>query len=210
MVINEVADKGSTGTCDGEDWVEIANAGSADVDLSGWTLTDDKGLGHEDAFTFGGSANCTAPVIKAGEYLVLCKEAECSFEFGISGSDTVTLHDAANATVDTTGMMGGLGALDMTWARMPDATGDFAYSSEPTPGTANKEATSVTPDVKPIVTECTAPTSAVRINEVSDKGTTGGSCGGEDWVELFNSGSEEVLLAGYQLVDDKVRGQRRV
>jgi len=42
----------------------------------------------------------------------------------------------------------------------------------------------------------------IYINEVADKGSENW-CEGEDWVELFNSGSDEILLSGFILHDDK-------
>jgi len=41
----------------------------------------------------------------------------------------------------------------------------------------------------------------VVISEVADKGSSG-ACGGTDWLELHNAGSETVDLAGYILYDD--------
>ena len=41
VVINEIESDDPNG---GNDWVEIVNTGSESVDLSGWFVTDDKGL----------------------------------------------------------------------------------------------------------------------------------------------------------------------
>ena len=41
LFINEVADKGSTDTCDEEDWIEFYNNQDSDVDLTGFMLTVD-------------------------------------------------------------------------------------------------------------------------------------------------------------------------
>jgi len=40
------------------------------------------------------------------------------------------------------------------------------------------------------------------ISEVADKGSSD-VCGGADWIELFNDGTDQVSLAGYILHDDK-------
>ena len=34
--VNEVADKGTSDTCDGKDWIELHNTSGAGVDLAGW------------------------------------------------------------------------------------------------------------------------------------------------------------------------------
>ena len=73
-------------------------------------------------------------------------------------------------------------------ARSPDKTGDFGYTYIPTPGGAYNGAGSV-------------PTSAVVINEVADKGTDAATCGGQDWVELKNTGNETLDISSYMLCD---------
>lgn len=87
--INEVADKGSSDVCDGEDWVELylpENALSP-VDLTGYRLHDDNGPGGPDAFTF-----TTTTVLQPGEYLLVCirgPNTATSPQFGIGGDDQV-------------------------------------------------------------------------------------------------------------------------
>ena len=79
LVISEVADKGAADACDGEEWIELHNAGDAAAELAGLILHDDKGVSDEDALALGGS-------LGAGEYLLLCRKAD--FEFKIGGGDT--------------------------------------------------------------------------------------------------------------------------
>ena len=48
-----------------------------------------------------------------------------------------------------------------------------------------------------------APPTPIRLNEVSDKGTpAAGTCGDEDWIELYNSACVEAPLSGLLLTDD--------
>ena len=125
--VNEVADKGTSDTCDGKDWIELHNAGTGTADLSGMVLVDDKGFGDEDQYTFA-----TGSSLPGGEYLVLCKNAD--FAFGIGGQDTVTLFAANGTEVSTSGTMGGLGAPDNTWAYFAEG---YTYTEAPTPGAVN-------------------------------------------------------------------------
>ena len=82
--VNEVADKGTSDTCDGKDWIELHNAGTGTADLSGMVLVDDERFGDEGRYTFANGSS-----LSGGEYLVLCRSAD--FAFGIGGDDAVTL-----------------------------------------------------------------------------------------------------------------------
>ena len=64
-----------------------------------------------------------------------------------------------------------------TWGRLPNRTGPFV-PTRPTPGLANQ------------------PPSAgvVQINEVQ--------CRGDEWIELYAAGDQEVILDGWRLTDD--------
>jgi hypothetical protein len=126
VAITEVADKGSSGACAGEDWVEIHNSGGTAADLTNYTLHDDNGPGHANALTFAGTT------IAAGEYLLQCRNAD--FAFGIGGDDTVSLRDASGQMLSTTGQLGDSGAFNTTWALDGETWG---YTIVATPGAAN-------------------------------------------------------------------------
>ncbi len=114
-----VADKGSSDRCGGEDWLGIENTGGAAVDVTGYKLSDDKGLGDEDAFTFPSGSE-----VAGGETMVLCRGSNGSFTFKIGGDDTVSLHGPDDAVLDTTTLADD-GGLDRVWAR--GAAGVWAY-----------------------------------------------------------------------------------
>ena len=127
--VNEVADKGTSDTCDGKDWIELHNAGTGTADLSGMVLVDDKGFGDEDQYTFANGSS-----LSDGEYLVLCKNAD--FSFGIGGHDTVTLFAADGTEVSTTTLSHNstIHNPDDTWAYFAEG---YAYTEAPTPGAVN-------------------------------------------------------------------------
>ena len=112
LQLTAVADKGSTDRCDGEDWVAFSNTGTTDIALAGYTLHDANGPLDDKAFTFAAGAT-----IAAGQSMALCKDADGSFEFGIGGDDTVTLLDANDGVIDSTGQLGDQGALNYVWTR---------------------------------------------------------------------------------------------
>ena len=191
IVITEVAPSGSTGQCDSEDWIELHNDGDAAVDLAGYKLHDDKGVGDGDTFTFPASS-----LIAADEFKLLCKDATESFQFGIGKSDQVTLLDASGTVVDTTGALPGVDFDEndvpiYTWARVDD-DGDFAMLRYPSPGASNE-------DMQPAKFQ-------VFINEVADKGTDmnpGFACNpAADYIELYNAEPAAIDITGWKIHDD--------
>ena len=118
--INEVE---SSGGAPG-DWVELFNAGTAAVDLSGYVLRD-----SDNASNYALPSGST---IAAGGYLVV---DEAQFGFGLGGSDAARLF-----------LPGGTSLVDSyTWTahattsygRCPNGNGPFATTSIPTKGAAN-------------------------------------------------------------------------
>lgn len=123
LVLNEIVyDDAATGLTDR---IEIFNAGAESVDLTGWTVADEKrdSTGAAPAGT----------VLGAGEYVVLVKDVD--FPFGLGKGDEVALFDPTGAAVDSyayanTAPLG-------VWARCPDGTGPWTPATAVTPGTAN-------------------------------------------------------------------------
>jgi len=144
LVINEVGDKGTYGTCGGnttetgEDYIELLNTGSSEIDLNGYILCDDKGKDDDKAKTFA------SETIAAGAYLLLCKDTD--FEFGIGGDDTVTLFDAGKVQISSSGIMTEEGSEALSYQRKPDGTYVYAI---PTPGAENFPSDS-TPTQSPV------------------------------------------------------------
>jgi hypothetical protein len=179
--VNEVADSGAgSDSCDGEDYVELKNIGPDTVDPSGYMLTDEKGPTDGDAYKFPAESAS----IDVGAILLLCKDAVGSFAFGIGGSDTVTLYDAASVEVSTTGELLGFGSTSASYQRLSDGSG-YLYAI-PTPGEEN----AFQADNK------------VVVNEVADKGAGSDVCNGEDYIELKNLGPNPAVLDNFVLSDD--------
>ena len=123
IVINEVESNG-----DATDWVEIYNAGTTAIDISGWYILDNDPVKH---------AGDVVPlkegtVINPGDYYVF--DGATDFGFGLGGEDCVTVF-----TKD------GIVAAEFSWtthasgvyARIPDGTGEFVDFETATKGAAN-------------------------------------------------------------------------
>lgn len=103
-------------------------------------LHDDKGPGDGDSFKF---ASAASPVTMAGgAYLVVCEcdstNTQPCFDFGIGGTDTVSLalESDPTAPVIVVGPLLDQGANGITYAYDP-AIDDFTYTSTATPGSVN-------------------------------------------------------------------------
>lgn len=123
IVINEVESNGDPVG----DWVELANLDTEnELDISGWTLIDDD-PDHDPLVIPEGTT------IESGGYWTVFTDVDPDY-FGLGGNDTVTLRNADGVVVDQTTWSG---HAPTTWGRIPDMTGEFAVTGEPTRGAAN-------------------------------------------------------------------------
>ena len=142
VVINEfMADNGITiAGPDGNspDWIELYNAGTEAVDLSGFYLTDD--LSDPTCWQFPEDT-----IIKAGEYLLVWADSNGGEgyalfglnangeEIGLFASDGVTLIDSVVYTKQL---------QDVSYGRNPDDNSVWDYLPTATPGSANRDSVS--------------------------------------------------------------------
>lgn len=144
-VINEV--------CPSPDYVELTNAGTAPVDLSGWILADsENGPGSPakltEALTFPAGT-----VLSPGAYLYVqadlpdaassCLDGGARYcfaaSFGISGSkgEEIYLLRPDRSVADQTGFAANAIGSAKSWSRLPDGVGAFALG-EQTPAAPNR------------------------------------------------------------------------
>ena len=197
LVLNEIADKGTgTSTCNDEDWIELYNNCPTAINLHNWKLHDDKGVDHEDSYLHGNSD----VIIEAGGHHILCGATD--FQFGVGSDDTITLISPGGDTVDTVGpLVAGRGNSSVTYQRQADGTGEWTYRTPPTPGTTNGASTYVPANGASLY----APPGSVTValNEISSSNTSAAHCNGEDWIELYNYGCEDVNLENFYIADEK-------
>lgn len=130
VVLNEIDPSGEP-----VDWVELVNRGPDPVDLSGWSVVQGDGASPVDDADRQRLPAGTA--LAPGAYVrVFTKppDGPGPGDFGISKSadDRVSLLDASGAVVDSTALDGSADepfAAGTSWARLPDATGDFARAA---------------------------------------------------------------------------------
>ncbi|WKK54944.1 lamin tail domain-containing protein [Corynebacterium sp. P4-C1] len=130
VVLNEIESNGdSVG-----DWVELANTdNNQSIDISGWKILDDDDK-HAPIVIPDGTK------IESGGYKAFYTDTQTidgSKGFGLGGKDTVRIFDAEGNLV-----------AEQSWTehspttlgRVPDMTGDFTDTAEPTMGLKNKGA----------------------------------------------------------------------
>jgi hypothetical protein len=223
VVINEVAWAG-TAADSGDEWIELWNPGGADIDLSGWTLTD------------GGDINVAlAGSIPPGGFFILERGGDDTlsdipagqlYTGALSNSgEELRLVDPTGGIIDSAGASGQAwpaGSASPAYASMErveidppgwatnngwttngrDAAGNPVRG---TPGRANS-ALFPTPTPTPIP-------KGVLINEFlpkpgSDWNRDGWIDYNDEFIELLNTGPAAVEIGGWKL-DDKLHGGSR-
>lgn len=136
IYINEVAAAYSTNY----DWIELYNSSSADYDISGWGISDDRSAPGKWTFPNG-------TVLAAGGYAVICLTGDEAggedagglfyaegFALSFDGDEQAVLSDAGGRIVDEVAVAGV--SLDVTLGRA-DGFDCYRYFTKPTPGRAN-------------------------------------------------------------------------
>ena len=183
LYINEVM----CNPADGEfDFVEIYNAGNEEVDLGGFILQDEKGESEEYIIPAGTMVGAKSVIL-----FTQAKEGnpDGSFGFGLGkGGDKVVFLDSERRIVDEIA----LPEEDMPEGTSYSRVGDGGATWEimtPTGGKSNGTA----PSLKGVVV----------LNEVylfSDQESKDDL----DYIELYNTSSQDVDLSGCSLLDDKM------
>ena len=194
VVISELMAKNKAMLRDGDgdfsDWIELHNTTDADIDLTGWIVSD-KGKGSGMEFP--------AFVLPAGGYALVFasgknRPAELHAPFKLSAGETVTLFDASGAIVSSASC-GEDPEQDVSLALMEDGT--YEECLYPTPGGSN---TTASYDAWQRVFVMDSP---LLINEVmvADPDGRFPDHNGSDWVELKNVSGEPLDLTGWYLSD---------
>lgn len=115
--------------------------------------------------------------LAAGEIRGISGET-VEFVFGLGNGDSVRLFTPASTTLIDSHTYPGHPPAGKSYGRCPNGAGDFVITEAATKGAANS---------------CPAPPTTVKINELSSNSP--------DFIELINTGSSAVSLAGWVLKD---------
>ena len=127
LVINEVAAKG-----DPLDWFELYNASGEEIALADFVVADDlKDAAKRVAFP-------DELVIPQGGYLEIQLDKDGWPGFALGGDEELGIWTADGALVAEVDWDEGQAREGMSFARVPDAIGEFQTVGNPTPGAANQ------------------------------------------------------------------------
>ncbi|MBI2949469.1 MAG: lamin tail domain-containing protein [Verrucomicrobia bacterium] len=180
VVLNEIL----ASAANGAGWIELFNAQASAVDLSGFAISLESDGGK--AWTFPAGSR-----IGASEHLVIgfdpARPASLSAAPQLQSGRTLSATGGALYLRDGTGRVVDAVEFGMQIAALSIGQSDGVWRllATPTPGKINA------PDA-----ELGSPNS-LRINEWLSS-----PAGGEDWVELFNTDTRPVVMAGLCLTDD--------
>lgn len=189
---------------DYSDWVELYNPTDKDIDLTGFSLTDDANQPQRYVFP--------AVTIKAGEYWVVYASGKNTADVG---NRVIHLPFSLKATGETVylytpegDMLSKVDVINLgeNLTCGSDTAGNTVYFATPTPAAANSALK--TDAAQPSVSTSTV---TVCINEYTTSDTvTLADVDGDfsAWVELYNYGDSAVSLQGFALSDDATKNDK--
>ena len=197
VCINEVIPNPNgldAGTYPDGEWFELYNSGTVGVDLTGWKVTTSasKTLDFDSNTIVGYQAgNSSTWTISPGDYMVIARNGDNNFYMTNTGM-SMTLVDSNNNNLH-----------QATWGSVisgksyeqdqSNPTANWIQTNNPTPGQINSATVSnnlIPGDL--IMTEVMANSWPSYDNE---------SWPGGEWVEILNTGSNDIDLTGYTIED---------
>lgn len=179
-----------------EDWIELYNTGTEAVNVGGCYLTDD--LSNQTLYRIPMDYP-DSTTIAPGGYLILWADKDPEqgirhLDFSISGNgESVGLYQPSGNNIIT---------LDEI--TFQSQTADISYGSIPN-GSTNRESTVPTPGAENAQLETIE---NIFINEfvASNNGSLQDNYGEfEDWIEIYNAGTEPINIGGLYITDDLTR-----
>ncbi|SVE00546.1 uncharacterized protein METZ01_LOCUS453400, partial [marine metagenome] len=200
VYVSEAANKG-----DPDDYIEVYNGGPFECNLGGFQLDDSEEL--ED-FTFGNI------ILAPSDYWIGYENAEDSFTSGLGGDGDIVVFADADGNMLTVTLEESIeiaDGIELSQSYESDGTGCYTL---PTPGESNvdcyefiigctdSDATNYDPDANADDGSCEYSTVScllgdVYVSEAANRGDP------DDYIEVYNNGSEECTLAGFQLDDSE-------
>ena len=178
----------------GGEWLEVYNNGTADVDLTGWKVTNTASQTlNFDSTTIVGyqSGNASTWTISAGEYVVIARNGISGFYMTNTGMSMTLVDNNNNNLHQATwgSVMSG-----KSYQQDPNsATANWVQTNNPTPGQVNTATVSsnlIPGDI--IMTEVMANAWPGEDNESWPAG---------EWIEILNAGTSDIDLTGYSIED---------
>ncbi len=179
------------------DWIELYNTTGSEVDLSGYGISDSATQPLKYTLPAGTSIPAN------GVLLIYCTGRETpdgsdkiEAPFGLASyQESVVFSTPAGRILDQYDYT--RAQTDISYARVPDGTGEWASASQPTPGYTNNNS-----GLEAFTKTLTYGTGDIVISEVINANVSYlKQPDGEyyDWIELHNKTGSPISLAGYAL-----------
>lgn len=196
LYINEFMASNATTLLDGSgnysDWMELYNSTDQDMDISGFGISDTIAQPMKYRLPQGTTipAKGYLVIFLSGNEGLIDGELHAPFGLRAYGEDVV-LSSSGGKILDSYSYS--RMETDVSMARTPDGTGEFASCSQPSPGYPNTSS-----GYEAFSQASRLPLSGVYISEF------GSAYGSQslDWVEIYNSTSQAVTLTGYGLTNN--------
>ncbi|WP_397444459.1 lamin tail domain-containing protein [Polaribacter sp. R77954] len=194
--INEIMSSNETTASDEdgefEDWIEIYNYGTTSVNLNGFGLSDQVDNPSKWVFPNIELAAKEYIIVWASDKNRAIDKDELHANFKIkSGGEAIILSNASGVKISESPAVAL--ATDKSYGRIPNGTGNWTFLETPTPKTNNSGASSAVPE-------------KVAINEILSSNVAGiqdEDANNEDWIEIYNYGTDAINLSGFGLSDDR-------
>ena len=185
-----------TDTWPNGEWMEIYNSGSTAVNVLNWELENKVGkkLSFDSTSIVGYEAgNSSTWTIQPGDYMVIARNGTPTSVFYLTNTyDKIDLLDSFGNRVDQASWNGTQASGVSLEEDSTNSTADWVATNTPTPGLVNSASTgSVQSDL--MITEVMANPWPSYDNE---------SWPGGEWVEIMNTGSSDINLTGWTIVDN--------
>ena len=181
-------------TWPGGEWMEIYNSGTTAVDVLNWELINkaSKSLTFDSSSIVGyESGNSSTWTIQPGDYMIIATNGSANFYLTNTGGDWITMNDASGNTVDQASWNSTASGVSLE-EDPNNAVNDWISTNNPTPGAANSAATG------PVVSDISFSEVMPNPHFTMDNE----SWPGGEWIEIHNSGTTEVNLSGWEIVDN--------
>lgn len=175
------------------DWIELENYGEADVDLTGWRITDKDSREGMDFPHFVLPAGGRVLVFAGGKDDPVRLQAN----FSLSQGETVSLYDGEDRLVSAAPCLSAAADTAVAWE---DASASYVETLYPSPRYPNGR------EGYCLWQESLTPAGPLVINEVAVYNTQARDIwllGDDDWIELCNISAQAVRLSDYYLSDDR-------
>jgi hypothetical protein len=203
LYLNEVMPDNETVIADEEgehdDWFEIYNPNSEPVDLAGWYISDNSSNLKQYQFP---DNDATATTIPARGFVILWADEQpgqgplhLNFRLSSTGESLFLSGDGIDI-IDQVSYGDDLQPeTDQSIGRIDDGVVPWQILSVPSPGTTNAANGN---QIKIFINEFMAANDSFLADEFGEY---------DDWVELYNGGSEPVNIGGWYITDDSTNVQ---